>query len=132
MPEPIYGVKLFYGDMKFTNDYSNVLQFNNKELRDIYFDGFDDVISILNTETNRVFFDGGSIKLAISVSDLPNIDKINYCYISYALVGEGGYVQYRKYYFVNSYEIVSSNEKKSDKYDVFFYTIPTIKEMSIE
>ena len=108
MPEPIYSIKLFYGDMKFTNDYSNVLQFDNKTARDTYFDSLDDTIEKVNTETNRVMFDGGSIKLVIDTIDLPNLDKINYCYINYALVGQNDFVQYRKYYFVISYNIVSS------------------------
>ena len=96
--------------MKFSNDYSNVLQFNTKELRDTYFDSLSSTISINNTETNRVLFDGGSIKLAIPLSDLPNLDKINYGYINFALLDGNSFVQYRKYYFVTSYEIISSNE----------------------
>ena len=108
MPEPIYSVKLFYGDMKFTSDYSNVLQFDNKTARDTYFDTLSDTILKENTETNRVMFNGGSIKLALDIIDLPNLDKINYCYIEYALVNGVDFVQYRKYYFVKSYNIISS------------------------
>lgn len=110
MAEPVYSIKLFYGDMKFTNDYSNVLHFNTKELRDSYFDGFNDSFEVINTETNRVMFDGGSVRLLIDSNQLGNLDKINYCYINYALVDGNTFEQYRKYYFINSYEIVSSNE----------------------
>lgn len=120
MPEPIYSVKLFYGDMKFTNDYSNVLQFDNKTARDTYFDALSDTILKENTETNRVMFNGGSIKLALDITDLPNLDKINYCYIEYGLVSGIDFVQYRKYYFVKSYNIVSS------------YSDVTIVEFSLE
>lgn len=108
MPEPIYSVKLFYGDMKFTNDYSNVLQFDSKTARDTYFDSLSDTILKENTETNRVMFNGGSIKLALDTTDLPNLDKINYCYIEYGLVNGVDFVQYRKYYFIKAYNIVSS------------------------
>lgn len=110
MPEPVYSIKLFYGDMKFTNDYSNVLQFNSKELRDAYFDGFDNSFEIVNTEANRVMFDGGSIKIALPLQCFNKLDMINYCYINYALVDGDSYEQNRKYYFVNSYEIISSSE----------------------
>ena len=110
MPEPIYNIKLFYGDMKFTNDYSNVLQFNTKELRDSYFDAIETSYEIQNTESNRVMFDGGVVKVALPITMLVNLDKINYCYMSYALVDNINFVQNRKYYFINSYEIISSNE----------------------
>lgn len=139
MPEPIYSVKLFYGDMKFTNDYSNVLQFDDIETRDTYFDSLNNTILKENTETNRVMFDGGSIKLALDISDLPNLDKINYCYIDYGLVSGVEFVQNRKYYFIISYEVISSSEnitvvEFSLEYDVwqnnqFDFTI---KESNIE
>ena len=110
MPEPIYSIKLFYGDMKFTNDYSNVLQFNNKTARDNYFDSMNDTIEFENIEYNTILFDGGTVKLAIPNGNLDILDKFNYCYINFALVGNNGFVQNRKYYFILSYEIVSSNE----------------------
>lgn len=120
MPEPIYSVKLFYGDMKFTNDYSNVLQFDTKAARDTYFDTLSDTILKENTETNRVMFNGGTIKLALDITDLPNLDKINYCYIEYGLVSSIDFVQYRKYYFIKSYNIISS------------YSDVTVVEFSLE
>lgn len=110
MPEPIYYIKLFYGDMKFTNDYSNVLQFDNKTTRDNYFNSMSDFVDFNNVEFNSVMFEGGSVKVVIPKENLAIIDNINYCYIDFALVGENGYEQKRKYYFVNSYNIVSSSE----------------------
>ena len=82
MSEPVYSIRLFYGDMKFTNDYSNVLRFNTKEFRDTYFDNLNNSFEIQNTETNRVMVDGGSVKLAIPITVYTNLDKINYCYIN--------------------------------------------------
>lgn len=110
MPEPIYSIKLFYGDMKFTNDYSNVLQFNNKTARDNYFDSMDNTVEFENIEYNTILFDGGAVKLAIPNENLDVLDNFNYCYINFALVGNGNFVQKRKYYFITAYETISSNE----------------------
>lgn len=102
----------------FTNDYSNVMQFDSVESRDKYFDTIPRY-EIYRTEENRVFMDGGVIKISFGSSlHVENGDFSNIKYMRIdTLWGDeevapgvlpANYKLSNKYYFVNSYEIISS------------------------
>ena len=97
----------------FTNDYSNVLHFNSKSDRDIYFNAIFHY-TIDYTDEYKAYFDGGTIKIAFGAgfNISCGFENIRYMRID-TLLGTNELVQTdydlsSKYYFVNSYEIVSS------------------------
>lgn len=114
--DQVSGIKDY---LPFSNDYSNVFQFDSVEDRDKYFDAIPDYrkIEINETQENRIFFNGGIIKLATSSTILHDIDfsAIKYMKIESTFIIDNTDIEYPaiekssiKYYFVNSYEIVSS------------------------
>ena len=130
MPELIdnYNIYLYSGrndndelDTKdylpFTNDYSNVMQFNTKADRDRYFSAIPHY-TVEQTDDYKVYLDGGTIKLAFGIGLNIDCDFENIRYMRIDTlwgiqqpppgVAPEGYVLSAKYYFVNSYEIVSS------------------------
>lgn len=113
MSDPVYKVTLYACDLKFTNDYSNVLHFRTKAQRDEYFDHLIDIpgnsiLEINNTMENKIFLEGGSLKICVNDIDKDNLHKVVYCCIETYLNGGELNNQSKKYYFVNSYDIISS------------------------
>lgn len=110
----IFSVDLFYGNIGFTDDYSNVLQFPTKSARDEYFDNLEH-ISVQNTNVNRINISGNSIKFAFTnEQDIENLEKFNYIRINTTLFGTGQNVGLpvlkREYGFINDFEVISSSE----------------------
>lgn len=116
---PQYKVEL-YGDVGFTADGSNILDFLTREARDAYFDNLPHTTHT-GTSVNKDFLDTGSIKLEIS-----NTDTIKYANASYMRVTSTRFVQSTAeplqevtYLFTASYEVVSSTENTT----VIRYTV---------
>lgn len=108
MSTPFY-VDLFYEDIGFTNDYSNVLQFDSKEEREAYFDNLAHY-HIENSQFNNMNIEGNSVKLAFY--DLLNVDldKINYIRIATRLYGSSTTIDTLEYGFIIDYSVISSTE----------------------
>ena len=108
MSTPFY-VDLFYEDIGFTNDYSNVLQFDSKEDREAYFDNLAHY-HIENSQFNNMNIEGNSVKLAFY--DLLNVDfdKINYIRIATRLFGSSTTIDTLEYGFIIDYSVISSAE----------------------
>lgn len=116
---PQYRVEL-YGDVGFTADGSNILDFLTREARDAYFDNLPHTTHT-GTSVNKDFLDTGSIKLEIS-----NTDTIKYANASYMRVASSRFVQSAAepsqevtYLFIAAYEVVSSTENTT----VIRYTV---------
>lgn len=116
---PQYRVEL-YGDVGFTADGSNILDFLTREARDAYFDNLPHTTHT-GTSVNKDFLDTGSIKLEIS-----NTDTIKYANASYMRVTSARFVQSTAepsqevtYLFIAAYEVVSSTENTT----VIRYTV---------
>ena len=99
-----YQVDLFE-DVGFTADYSNILDFDNAESREAYFDGLSHV-SLSGTSVFKDFQNGGTIR----VSAPTWYDRVSYARIKSVKFADG--LQYTTYVycFVISYEVISSNE----------------------
>ena len=108
MTTPYY-VDLFYEDIGFTNDYSNVLQFEDKASREAYFDNIAHH-HIENTQFNNMNITGNTIKIAFY--DLLNLDldKINYLRIATRVYGSSTTIDTLEYGFVIDYEVIASAE----------------------
>lgn len=111
MTNPPYYVDLFYEDVGFTNDYSNVLQFDSKEDREEYFDEIAHT-RIENVQFNNINIQGNSIKVAFYNLQSVDLDKYNYIRIATRLLGSSLAESQNviEYGFIIDYEVVSSNE----------------------
>lgn len=116
---PNFKVEL-YGDVGFTADGSNILDFLTREARDAYFDSLPHTTRT-GTSVNKDFLDTGSIKLEVS-----DTDTVKYVNASYMRVTSERFVQSTAepsqevtYLFIASYEVVSSNENTT----VIRYTV---------
>ena len=103
-----FSVELFYGDIGFTADYSNVLQFDDEKARDDYFDDIQDKITIMNTDLNNINI--GSNKVKIAFTDKDDIDKLEkYNYIRIKSILYGTHESYKQEYgFIIDFNIVTS------------------------
>ena len=108
MTTPYY-VDLFYEDIGFTNDYSNVLQFNSKEEREAYFDNIAHY-RMENTEFNNMNIEGNSVKLAFYDLQSVDLDEINYIRIATKLYGTTNTIDTLEYGFIIDYSVISSAE----------------------
>ena len=108
MSTPFY-VDLFYEDIGFTNDYSNVLQFNSKEEREAYFDNIAHY-RMENTQFNNMNIEGNSVKIAFYDLQSVDLDEINYIRIATRLYGSSTTIDTLEYGFVIDYEVISSAE----------------------
>lgn len=116
---PNFKVEL-YGDVGFTADGSNILDFLTREARDAYFDNLPHTTRT-GTSVNKDFLDTGSIKLEVS-----DADTVKYANASYMRVTSERFVQSTAepshevtYLFIASYEVVSSAENTT----VIRYTV---------
>lgn len=116
---PNFKVEL-YGDVGFTADGSNILDFLTREARDAYFDDLPHTTRT-GTSVNKDFLDTGSIKLEVS-----DADTVKYANASYMRVTSERFVQSTAepshevtYLFIASYEVVSSAENTT----VIRYTV---------
>lgn len=103
-----YTIDLYYGDIKFTSDYAHVLDFQNKEQRDAYFDNLDH-ITIDNIAYNQVSLNGDSVKITFD-GLVSEFERVNYIRIKSQLFTEEGQRDTITYYFVNGFRIISSSE----------------------
>ena len=108
MSTPFY-VDLFYEDIGFTNDYSNVLQFNTKEEREAYFDNIAHY-RMENTEFNNMNIEGNSVKIAFYDLQSVDLDEINYLRIATRLYGSSTTIDTLEYGFIIDYSVISSTE----------------------
>lgn len=103
-------IDLFYGDVGFTSDYSNVLQFDSASDRDTYFDNLEH-INIPSTNMNRLSISNKSVKVAFdTTTNLGNLENINYCIIHTNLYGDEVVKEKDEYAFIIDYDVISSNE----------------------
>ena len=83
-----YKVDLFYGDIGFTSDYANVLQFDSANARDSYFDAISEKDIFDNTDFNNIQLSGNTIKLAfVDATQIARLEKYNYIRILTRLYG---------------------------------------------
>lgn len=108
MSTPYY-CDLFYEDIGFTNDYSNVLQFNSKADREAYFDNIAHY-HMEYTEFNNMNVTGNSIKIAFYDIQSVDLDEINYLRIATRLYGTSTTLDTLEYGFVIDYDVLSSAE----------------------
>lgn len=104
-----YYVDLFYEDIGFTNDYSNVLQFNSKEEREAYFDNIAHY-RMENTQFNNMNIEGNSVKIAFYDLQSVDLDEINYLRIATRLYGSSTTIDTLEYGFVIDYSVITSAE----------------------
>ena len=110
MPEVNYKVDLFYGDVGFTSDYSNVLQFDSANARDSYFDAISEKDNFDNTDFNNIQLSGNTIKLAfVDSTQIARLEKYNYIRILTRLYGTLDSASKYDYGFIVDYTIISSN-----------------------
>ena len=110
MPEVNYKVDLFYGDVGFTSDYANVLQFDSANARDGYFDNISEKDTFDNTDFNNIQLSGNTIKLAfVDATKLARLEKYNYLRILTRLYAGYDNASKYDYGFIVDYSIISSN-----------------------
>lgn len=110
MPEINYKVDLFYGDIGFTSDYANVLQFDDANARDTYFDNINDKDTFDNTDFNNIQLSGNTIKIAfVDATQITRLERYNYIRVLTTLYGSLDYVSKYDYGFIVDYTIISSN-----------------------
>ena len=108
MTTPFY-VDLFYEDVGFTNDYSNVLQFEDKASREAYFDNIAHY-HMENTQFNNMNVEGNSVKIAFDNLQSVDFDEINYIRIATRLYGTETTIDTLEYGFIIDYEVIASAE----------------------
>lgn len=110
MPEVNYKVDLFYEDIGFTSDYANVLQFDDANARDTYFDNITGKDTFDNTDFNNIQLSGNTIKLAfVDATQIARLEKYNYIRILTRLYGTIEQVNKYDYGFIVDYTIISSS-----------------------
>lgn len=106
----VFSVELFYGNVGFTADYSNVLQFNNEQARDKYFDRITEKVLIENTSLNNININGNKVKIAfVDKTDIDKLENYNYIRIKSVLYGNEA-SQKVEYGFIVDFNIVTSYE----------------------
>lgn len=111
MPENVnYKIDLYYGDIGFTSDYANVLQFEDAVARDRYFDIITEKDTVNNTDFNNIQLSGNTVKIAFTDSvELTRLEKYNYIRILTRLYGTSSYSDKYEYGFIVDYSIISSS-----------------------
>lgn len=111
MPENVnYKIDLYYGDIGFTSDYANVLQFKNAVARDSYFNNITEKDTVNNTDFNNIQLSGNTVKIAFTDNvELSRLEKYNYIRILTRLYGTSSYSDKYEYGFIVDYSIISSS-----------------------
>ena len=116
MPEVNYKVDLFYGDIGFTSDYANVLQFDDANARDTYFDNINDKDTFDNTDFNNIQLSGNTIKIAfVDATQITRLERYNYIRVLTTLYGSLDYVSKYDYGFIVDYTIICKLSRVNKK-----------------